>query len=185
MARPDGIGMSRGPQRSLLSLLRESGDALEAASPPFDTPATAARLYEEAGRRGLLHQHGGMPEDDLRVTDAEMEEEAPPFDVEAGTVRLREAAGSRGLLDSDASENSAEHTARHFPAGEASPLAEGSAPKPDTRRSLPGRSVRYRVIWLVCDQCGTKMAMLLYDEGDLPLCASCQGGLKIEPAVVS
>lgn len=38
------------------------------------------------------------------------------------------------------------------------------------RASLPGRSTRYRVIWLVCPQCGARMTCLFYDEGDAPLC---------------
>lgn len=40
------------------------------------------------------------------------------------------------------------------------------------RASLPGRSTRYRVIWLVCPRCGSRMACLFYDEGDMPLCAN-------------
>ena len=41
------------------------------------------------------------------------------------------------------------------------------------RASLPGRSPRYHLIWLVCGQCGTEIALLFYDQGDLPLCAGC------------
>ena len=44
------------------------------------------------------------------------------------------------------------------------------------RASLPGRSPRYHLIWLVCGQCGTELALLFYDQGDLPLCASCPDG---------
>lgn len=44
------------------------------------------------------------------------------------------------------------------------------------RASLPGRSPRYHLIWLVCGQCRTEMALLFYDQGDLPLCASCPDG---------
>lgn len=44
------------------------------------------------------------------------------------------------------------------------------------RASLPGRSPRYHLIWLVCGQCGTEMALLFYDQGDLPLCAGCPDG---------
>jgi hypothetical protein len=44
------------------------------------------------------------------------------------------------------------------------------------RASLPGRSPRYHLIWLVCGQCGTEMALLFYDAGDQPLCASCLDG---------
>lgn len=40
------------------------------------------------------------------------------------------------------------------------------------RASLPGRSSRYRVIWLVCERCGTTMACLFYDDGDAPLCVN-------------
>jgi hypothetical protein len=44
------------------------------------------------------------------------------------------------------------------------------------RASLPGRSTRYRVIWLVCAHCGTKMACLFYDQGDIPVCAKALHG---------
>ena len=37
--------------------------------------------------------------------------------------------------------------------------------------SLPGRPARYRVIWLVCAQCGAETPQLFYDERDLPVCA--------------
>jgi hypothetical protein len=40
------------------------------------------------------------------------------------------------------------------------------------RASLPGRSTRYRVIWLVCAHCGTRVAWLFFDERDIPLCAN-------------
>ena len=47
--------------------------------------------------------------------------------------------------------------------------------------SLPGRSTRYRVIWLVCAHCGTKMAWSFYDERDVPLCAnSPHGRMELE-----
>jgi len=38
------------------------------------------------------------------------------------------------------------------------------------RGSLPGRSTRYRVLWLVCAQCATKVPCLFYDECDIPVC---------------
>ena len=107
MAKSEGTGVPRGPQRSLLLLLRGSGDALEAASPPFDAAAAEARLREAARARRLLRT-GGIPEDDLAITDVELEEEAPPFDVEAGAARLWEAAKARKLLSGDALEDSAE-----------------------------------------------------------------------------
>lgn len=44
------------------------------------------------------------------------------------------------------------------------------------RASLPGRSTRYRVIWLVCAHCGVKMTCLFYDEGDVPVCANALHG---------
>ena len=56
------------------------------------------------------------------------------------------------------------------PAGGSGGLGSGD------RASLPGRSTRYRVIWLVCPQCGTEMAVLFYDEGDMPPCANCPHG---------
>jgi hypothetical protein len=40
------------------------------------------------------------------------------------------------------------------------------------RGSLPGRSTRYRVIWLVCPHCSAKMACLFYDQGDVPVCVN-------------
>lgn len=51
------------------------------------------------------------------------------------------------------------------------------------RASLPGRSTRYRVIWLVCPQCGTRIRMecLFYDEGDMPLCMnSLHGRMEVQ-----
>ena len=107
MAKSDGAGMPKGSERSLLSLLRESGDALEAASPPFNAVAAASRLWEAARACGLVRP-GSIPEDNLAVAGAELEEEATPFDVETGAARLREAARARGLLSSGASEDSAE-----------------------------------------------------------------------------
>jgi hypothetical protein len=97
VAKSDGASMPSGPERSLLLLLRESGDALGAACPSFDVTAGAARLAEAAQAHGLL-QSGGRPEDDLAVTDAGLEEQAPPFDVEAGAARLRQAARDLVLL---------------------------------------------------------------------------------------
>lgn len=44
------------------------------------------------------------------------------------------------------------------------------------RASLPGRSTRYRVIWLVCPRCETKMECVFYDEGDRPLCVNSRHG---------
>ncbi len=44
------------------------------------------------------------------------------------------------------------------------------------RASLPGRSTRYRIIWLVCAQYGTRVAWLFYDERDIPLCANSPHG---------
>ena len=44
------------------------------------------------------------------------------------------------------------------------------------RASLPGRSTRYRVIWLVCPHCGVRMAWLFYDERDLPFCVNALHG---------
>jgi hypothetical protein len=44
------------------------------------------------------------------------------------------------------------------------------------RASLPGRSTRYRVIWLVCAHCGTRVAWLFYDERDIPICVNAHHG---------
>lgn len=103
MAKPDGVSMPEGPERSLFSLLRETGDALEAAAPPFDAALGVARLAEAARARRLLRS-GGVLRDDTAVIGAELEaleEEAPSFDVEAGANRLRQAALDRGLLSDD------------------------------------------------------------------------------------
>jgi hypothetical protein len=40
------------------------------------------------------------------------------------------------------------------------------------RASLPGRSTRYRVVWLVCVHCGATEAWSFYDERDIPVCAN-------------
>jgi hypothetical protein len=44
------------------------------------------------------------------------------------------------------------------------------------RASLPGRSTRYRVIWLVCPRCGAKVPWLFYDERDIPVCVNAGHG---------
>jgi hypothetical protein len=44
------------------------------------------------------------------------------------------------------------------------------------RASLPGRSTRYRVIWLVCPQCGTKTVCVFYDECNVPICVNASHG---------
>jgi hypothetical protein len=44
------------------------------------------------------------------------------------------------------------------------------------RAILPGRSSRYHLIRLVCGQCGTELALLFFDQGDLPQCANCPDG---------
>jgi len=142
MAKPDGARMPQHRKRPLLSLLRESGDALEAASPPFDAATAAAQLHEAARARGLLRPDG-IPEDDLAVTDFRLEEEAPPFDVEAGAAQLREAARARGLLPSD-SDTSRPHGyrpqdsgPRDVPFGPEISWPEGfRRPDPESRRLL-------------------------------------------------
>jgi hypothetical protein len=44
------------------------------------------------------------------------------------------------------------------------------------RASLPGRSTRYRIVWLVCAQCGSRVAWLFYDERDIPVCVNSPHG---------
>jgi hypothetical protein len=105
MAKPDGPDVPEGLVRSLLSLLRESGDALEAACPPFNTASAELRLRERARTEGFLRA-SGVSEDDLWGTDDQLEQEAPPFDMQAGAERLRQAATGSGLLASSASEDS-------------------------------------------------------------------------------
>jgi tetratricopeptide (TPR) repeat protein len=145
MAKSGDADTPKGPEWPPLSLLQESGDALEAASPPFDVAGGAARLYEAARAHGLL-QPGDIPDDALAVTGAVLEEEAPPFDVEAGAARLREAARARGLISRDASKDSAEQATRRFRVGEVPPLAEGFTDRPDTASGIvdalvPGSAV--------------------------------------------
>jgi hypothetical protein len=105
MAKSDGASAPTGQERSLFLLLRESGDALEAASPPFDASAGAAQLREAAWAHGLLRPDDTLDKD-LAVTAANLEEEAPPFDVDAGAARLKDAAHARGLLSGSALEAS-------------------------------------------------------------------------------
>ncbi len=113
MAKSDGAGTPTGQKRSLLLLLREAGDALEAAAPPFDAAAGAARLRKAAWVQGLL-QPDDTPAKHLAVTGANLEVEAPPFDVDAGAARLREAAHARGLLSGSALEASEEAASRRL-----------------------------------------------------------------------
>jgi hypothetical protein len=54
----------------------------------------------------------------------------------------------------------------------AASVASGGEVGSGDRASLPGRSTRYRVIWLTCAQCGAAMACLFYDDGDMPLCVN-------------
>jgi hypothetical protein len=49
------------------------------------------------------------------------------------------------------------------------------------RASLPGRSSRYRLIFLVCPRCGITMQCLFCQEGDMPLCEhSAHGQMEIQ-----
>lgn len=107
MAKSDRASAPTGQERSLFLLLRESGDALEATSPPFDVAAGATQLREAACAHGLLRPED-IPDKDLAVTAAHLEEEAPPFDMDVGAVRLKEAAHARGLLSAGALEASRE-----------------------------------------------------------------------------
>ena len=54
MAKSDRASTPTGQERSLFLLLRESGDALEATSPPFDVAAGATQLRKAACAHGLL-----------------------------------------------------------------------------------------------------------------------------------
>lgn len=104
MAESDGARTPPGQKRWLLLVLRESGDALEAASKLFDGAAGAARLHEVARAKGLLRADK-VPENNPAITDASLEEEAPPFDLEAGATRLWAAARARGLLSTGATDD--------------------------------------------------------------------------------
>jgi len=112
MAKSDRANAPTGQERSFFLLLREAGDALEAASPPFDAAAAATRLRTAARVHGLLRPEA-TPEEDLAVTDANLEEEAPPFDVDAGAARLGNAARARGLLPGRALEAVGEAASSH------------------------------------------------------------------------
>jgi cell division protein FtsZ len=107
MAMSNEAGKPASQERSPLTLLRESGDALETSSTPFDATIGAARLRHAARAEGILRPDD-MPEDDsahiggaaLEETGATIQEQAPAFNVEAGAARLREAAQAHGLLPS-------------------------------------------------------------------------------------
>ncbi len=107
MAKSNEAGKPARQERSPLSLLRASGDALETSSAPFDATIGAARLRRAAQAEGLLRPDD-LPEDDsahiggagLEETGAAIQEQAPAFNVEAGAARLREAAQAHGLLPS-------------------------------------------------------------------------------------
>jgi GNAT superfamily N-acetyltransferase len=101
MARSGGAETPEDPEKSLLAQLRESGDALEAAAPPFDGAAAAVRLHSAGKTRGFL-QSGGSAIDWLAISGIEVEEAAPPFDVDAGAAMLRQSAQAGGLLSSEA-----------------------------------------------------------------------------------
>jgi serine/threonine protein kinase len=96
MGKP-GEDSATGPEDPVPSLLRDYGDALEAACPPLGVAVSAARLRGEARARGLLRPEGSLA-GDLAATGVSLEQQAPPFDVEAGAARLLETARDRGLL---------------------------------------------------------------------------------------
>jgi hypothetical protein len=102
MGKPDEAATPGEQEWPLLSLLRESGDDLEATSPAFDIAASAARLNGAASAQGLLSS-GNLLDMAQTETSASLEEEAS-FDLEAGISRLKDVAHSRGLLSSSASE---------------------------------------------------------------------------------
>jgi hypothetical protein len=56
------------------------------------------------------------------------------------------------------------------------PIGGGGHLSCGDRASLPGRSTQYRIIWLVCAKCGTRVAWLFYDERDIPLCVNSPHG---------
>jgi DNA-binding SARP family transcriptional activator len=116
MAKPDGPGAPDSPESPLFSLLRESGDALEAVSPPFDAVAAEDLLRSEARARGLVRP-GDTPEDRARAVGTELEVEAPPFDTDASAARLRDEARARGLLPGDIPQDPVEHAVWPFRAG--------------------------------------------------------------------
>lgn len=75
------------------------------------------------------------------------------------------------------------HGNRHYEAVAGPPArtcaaggAGGAQLSSGDRGSLPGRSTRYRLIWLMCPECGTKVPCLFYDECDIPICANLSHG---------
>jgi hypothetical protein len=62
--------------------------------------------------------------------------------------------------------------ARAPPSGQWYAAYSGAQAGSGDRGSLPGRSTRYRVIWLVCARCGATMTCMFYDDGDAPLCVN-------------
>ena len=136
MANSDAAGTPERWQRSLLSLLRESGDALESAVPPFDPAAGAARLRAAAHAQGLL-VGASNPEHDLAVTGARLEDKAPSFDAEAAASRLREAARSRQLIPSVSAPPAFEGSA--VPASQHSQRDSRQVPTATDLRVLNGR----------------------------------------------
>jgi DNA-binding transcriptional MerR regulator len=135
MAKSDGANTPTDQEWSFFLLLRKAGDALEAASPPFDAAAGATRLRTAALAYGLLRPDA-TPEEDLAVTDANLEEEAPPFDVDAGAARLRKAARDHGLLASRALEAVGEAASSH------SLRAVPATSRPDT--DMSAEEIGYR-----------------------------------------
>ena len=144
MAKSDGARMPTGPDRSLFLLLRESGDALEAASPPFDAAAGAARLHEAARAHGLLDQAAHR----WRIWRSQLPTggRGPALRRGSWCCPAREAARARGLLSSGTPENSPERATRRFRVGEVPPTAEGYTDRPDTAPGImdalvPGSTV--------------------------------------------
>jgi tetratricopeptide (TPR) repeat protein len=93
----DDSGASADRKWTLLTLLYESGDALEVATPAFDLEGHAARLRAAARTHGLLPPEPA-PENELAISGDKLEEESLPFDVDTGAARLGEVGRAHGLL---------------------------------------------------------------------------------------
>jgi tetratricopeptide (TPR) repeat protein len=93
----DDSGASADREWTLLTVLYESGGALEAATPAFDLEGHAARLRAAARTHGLL-PHEPAPENELAISGDNLEEESLPFDVDTGAARLGEVGRAQGLL---------------------------------------------------------------------------------------
>jgi hypothetical protein len=154
-----------GPGIRLLAFRQRAGE--EPAWPQRSGCMTSVRIPRPAAAVIDPARHGAGAE----VTAAPGSSAAPgrPGGVFPGTVLLTCVAFGTGGPHPGAGAGTAGRWCAAF-SGSGGQVSCGD------RASLPGRSPRYHLIWLVCGQCGTEMAVLFYDHGDLPVCVNCPGG---------